>query len=363
MRIAFILPKLDGGGAERGSLGWAEGLADLNHDITLLTHEGGSGGAAPVGMRHLHRGDWSGPAYWSGLPRWIREMHAVHRFDVVVAVMEFSNLAVLAAFPATGRRSPALVLTEHNINSMFLSGSGSGARAKLLLSRRLYRRADAVVAISHTVATDITVRFGVDPRRLFVVPIPASNWQSTLTVDSADALRLVLVGRLTKQKRPERLVETLDELRRRGRPASATVVGDGPLRQELEQQVRLADHDVRFTGWVPDWREDARDASCLFLPSDYEGLGLVLLEAASMGLPCVAPSQALAVAEAMIPGVTGVLALSSRAEHLADAVVESLNLRRGQLDAHDWLVRFSPAATARQLEAVCAKTVSDMMSA
>jgi glycosyltransferase involved in cell wall biosynthesis len=354
MRIAIVLRMFDGGGAERGAAGWAEGLARRGHEVVALTHEG-DGGTPPEGLVHLHRSGWSGPSYWRGLPHWIRSEHEARRFDVVIGVLEFSNLAVLAAFARSRAGAPAVVVSEHNINSLLLSGAGAVERVKLALCRRWYRRADAAVALSHAVATDLVLTFGVASERLFVIPIPPSLL-SGVSVNPVrpDRMCLVFVGRLVPQKRPERVLAALDALRGRGVRASAVVVGDGPLRGDLERLASASGHDVTFTGWVSDWRAHARDATCLFLPSDFEGLGLVLVEAAAMGLPSVATSQALAVADALVPGVTGALALSPRPEHLADAVLAAAELRSvaagGGLADERWLRWFSSDVTAERLE-------------
>ena len=352
MRIGVVLPRLDGGGAERGAVGWSTGLVERGHEVTLLTHLGDPQ-TAPDGLDHVHMPALSGPRYWAGLPRWLRQVQAQRRFDVVVGVLELSNLAVVAAF--SGRAdAPAVLVSEHNVNSVYLPTQGLGARGKLGLSRRLYRHAHGVVAISHAVATDLVVRFGVPTDRLYVVPIPLSNWDSPYRVgEPAAGVRMAVVGRVASQKRPERVLDVLEELARRGIEGSAVVIGEGPLRAGLEAEARRRWLSVDFPGWVPDWRAHATDATCLLLPSDFEGLGLVLLEAAAMGLPSVAASSALAVGDAVIPGVTGALALSTSATHLADAVAEAEAVGRGQIADPRWLQQFAPERTAERLEQVC----------
>ena len=361
MKIAIVLPVLDGGGAERGAVGWGVGLAANGHDVTLLTHRG-AGGTPPPGVKRVHLPQQDGPRYWVGLVRWLRTMQAREQFDVVLGVLELSNLAVLAAFPKPGPQAPIVLASEHNVNSIFLPTQGKGGRAKLALARRLYRRADGVIALSHAVATDLVVRFGVPQDRLYVVPLPLSNWDSPHHAGPAPHLRVAFAGRLTAQKRPERVLHVVEELSRRGHDASAIFIGDGSLRSQLEQQAQLLSAPVEFAGWVPDWRERAVDATCLLMTSDYEGLGLVLLEAAGMGLPSVAPSSALAVADAMIIGVTGVLSLSTGVAHLADAVLEAADLPRGQVERR-WLEMFGPDRTAAQLERVCESALSRRFAA
>ena len=100
---------------------------------------------------------------------------------------------------------------------------------------------------------------------------------------------LVHCGRLSPEKRPDRSIRALAELRRRGVPAVLAVAGDGPLRARL---TRLADGlPVRFLGHLAD-----RDAVAALLatadvalaPGPVETFGLAALEALASGTPVVA---------------------------------------------------------------------------
>ncbi|MGZ6827616.1 MAG: glycosyltransferase, partial [Mycobacteriales bacterium] len=91
----------------------------------------------------------------------------------------------------------------------------------------------------------------------------------------------------------------------------------------------------------------------LVLPSLQEGFGNVLVEAAECGVPSVAASQALGVADAVLPGVTGVLAASGSAAHLADAVEQARRLPPLDPDlVLRWSGGFSPEVAAQVLEKV-----------
>ncbi len=107
------------------------------------------------------------------------------------------------------------------------------------------------------------------------------------------------------------MLAVLRELGARGVSASAVFIGDGDQRARLEREAASAGLDVAFPGWVDDRQPLAAGCDCLLLPSDVEGLGMVLVEAAGMGLPSVAPSPALGVADAVVPGLTGILSLST----------------------------------------------------
>jgi glycosyltransferase involved in cell wall biosynthesis len=89
-----------------------------------------------------------------------------------------------------------------------------------------------------------------------------------------------------------------------------------------------------------------------------EGLGNVLIEAAATGIPSVASSRALGVADAIVPGITGELALTDDPQAYADAVLRAAPLQlNSPVDLGAWLERFSPArSTGILLDALIAIT-------
>ncbi len=136
------------------------------------------------------------------------------------------------------------------------------------------------LAIQHYPATPLKViPNGVDLARLDPGEIRAGR-----------PARIVFAGRLVKQKNPLQLVRTLAELRHL--EWECAILGDGPLRADIVQQIEAAGMADRFTmpGWVTPEQVVER-LSCsdiLFMPSLSEGLSVVGLQALSMGLAIVA---------------------------------------------------------------------------
>jgi glycogen(starch) synthase len=155
------------------------------------------------------------------------------------------------------------------------------------------RSADAVLVITPRLARRL-VSEGVKEERVHVIP-PGVN--ATLFTGpfedpfpSIGRPRVVFVGRLAPQKGVRTLVGAARLLRALG--AQILIVGDGPLRATLEREVRRLDVDdvVHFFGFVSHERVPSvlAHADLLVLPSLYEELGTILLEAMWMGVPIVA---------------------------------------------------------------------------
>lgn len=102
-------------------------------------------------------------------------------------------------------------------------------------------------------------------------------------------LRLLFVGRLEVQKRPDRLLHWFHKLLTTGIPAQLDLAGDGSLRTAMEHladELKIASK-VNFLGRVASPQNLMQKAHWLVLSSDYEGTPNVVLEAMSAGLPVI----------------------------------------------------------------------------
>jgi len=135
-------------------------------------------------------------------------------------------------------------------------------------------------------------------------------------------VRLLFVGRLTSQKGLDTL---LDALGRVGTEADWTldVAGFGPLEDALrrEAQERGIAGRIRFRGWMERdaVRDLYRESDAFILPSRYEGMPNVVLEAMASGLPVIG-SNIMGTVELVVPGETGILVPVDDAGALADAI-------------------------------------------
>ena len=101
---------------------------------------------------------------------------------------------------------------------------------------------------------------------------------------------------------------------------SLTMVGDGPSNELYRTLAQvMPDARIRFTGSVKDTDAQYEAADLLCMPSRYEGLPVVMLEAAAWGLPMVAMEGCLAAKDVFVPGM-GALAQDNTPESLATAL-------------------------------------------
>jgi phosphatidyl-myo-inositol dimannoside synthase len=207
------------------------------------------------------------------------------------------------------------------------------ARARPRLTTFALRHADATVVLGkHT--RELAIAAGADASRLHSIP-PGVDLPVSLRRERAAAPTVLTIGRLRERyKGHDMLVRALPLIRARVPGAQWVVVGDGPLRPELERLAAAHELDghVRFLGEVSDAERDAwLDRAQVFaMPARVppggmggEGFGIVFLEANAHGLPVVAGNVGGAL-DAVVHGETGLLVDPSDHTAVADAVSELL---------------------------------------
>ncbi|MCU1443501.1 MAG: hypothetical protein JWQ59_1651 [Cryobacterium sp.] len=362
-RILFVVSSLHGGGAEFVARTWMGWLADRGYDVSaVLTSAQVDGALVPAGVRARTLVGHSGQLAKANALRRILTKIAP---DAAIGLQTHPNLVLLTAagsMPAALR--PRVLISERNLVSLGLPGTGLSHRLKILAAKRVYRRADHVIAISHPVAAEMIAGFGVSGRRITVVPNPATAKVRPAAAyagvgrrpGSDRGIQIVLACRLVEQKRPLLAIEAAAELQRRGIGVEVVSFGGGPLLDDVVAAAERAGVPFRFEGWVENWFEHFGDNAVALLPSSREGFGNVLVEAAAAGYPSVAVSGALGVADAIVPGITGELALSSAPADLADALLRAADLTLDNIDP--WLARFSVESSGADLESVLLATLT-----
>jgi len=289
--IAFFLPGLHGGGAERIVLNLTEGIAEhgLAVDLVLAAATGPLRDHVAPGVQVV---DLASPRVLRSigpLARYLRR----ERPRALVSSMSHANLVALWAARLAGTGTP-VVVTEHN--TMSQSALEQGWLERRLwppVLRSFYPWADHVVAVSRDAADDFARTVGIPRERVQVIynPVimPGMKTRARQTPDhpwlGPDQPPVVLgIGRLTRQKDFPTLIRAFAGVRRQ-RSARLIILGEGEDRRALEALV--AELGLGGDVALPGFRENPLAylaASSLFvLSSAWEGLPTVLIEALAVG--------------------------------------------------------------------------------
>lgn len=177
--------------------------------------------------------------------------------------------------------------------------------------------------------------------------------------DAADAwrpLRLVLCSRLSYEKRCDIAIDVVTEALHNGWDVQLDIVGDGPLRADLER--RASSLPITFHGFITDRARVAAmlaDADVLLAPGPIETFGLAALEALGCGTPVVA-NRASAIPEVI--GHAGRSAGDDANEWLM-AIAELIALGpEARIAARQLAEHYSWSATAARLQDIYAHSIS-----
>lgn len=229
-------------------------------------------------------------------------------------------------------------------------------------------RGSHYVAVSDATRREL-IQQGVDPDSITVVHNGAEEVSpSGLPPDPTP--RVLVLGRLVPHKRVEHVIVAASLLRTAHPGLSIAVVGSGWWSDQLRAAAAAhgVDDIVEFTGQVSE-EEKARQidrAWVLALPSLKEGWGLVVMEAATRGVPAIAYSDAGGVCESIVDGVTGRLVHGGEQEFTAalDALLRDHRVRHRLGDqARQRSSEFSWDASAKKFAAVLTQAATEPRSA
>ena len=175
------------------------------------------------------------------------------------------------------------------------------------------------------------LRSFVPRRKLFFVPNPVVL--PTVSTRQSSGKRAILsVGQLSHQKAQDVLLEAFAQVVAKKAEWNLVIVGDGPRKQDLLEQASslgIADR-VEWADWTSDIGSYYKNAGIFVLPSRYEGMPNVLLEAMSFGLPSIVTDASPGPLEHVVDGENGLVVPVEDVNRLASAIVrlaESCDLR------------------------------------
>lgn len=361
MHVGIFIPALRGGGAEFVARRWIAEMDRLGHRVTVYTYQREQLPAElPKDVIVRRFGFGRSGARHVLLPLWLHRHLTADRPEVLLSLMTHGNLVALLLCAVLGNRDVPLVVSERNMPSLQYRDAHGRNRLMIWAARRLYRYAAGVVAISHPVAGDLVSSFHVAPSRLYVVPNPviadSEVPEPTHVPGPKQSLHIAFVGRLVDQKRPHLFLTIVQTIEQRGTRVRATIIGDGPLRQQAEEESAELGLDVSFVGWQEPWWASASDIDCIVVTARFEGLANVLVEAAAAQIPAVACSRALGVADAILPGITGELVMTDDARAYIDGILRATaHAHSPRSELGGWLSHFSTGrSTSRLLDALAA---------
>ena len=318
MKILYVITGLGLGGAEKVVCDLADQMSTLGHQVKIAYLTGKlvvrpkniNVDIIPLDLNNLY-GLYSASKKYKKL---IQDFQP----DVVHAHMVHAN--IFSRINRIGCATPKLICTAHNSNE--------GGRFRMIAYRLTNFLSDFNSNVSQEATESLISKGAFNKNNLTTVynGIDLSKFKSFKTAKKNDEIMVLSVGRFNEQKDYPNLFRAIKILKDNSliEKVKFYVAGDGELRSELEQLIKVLNisDNVTLLGIRSDIPELMNQAHFFVLPSAYEGFGLVVAEAMACGAFVIATNSG-GVAEVM--GDTGILVPPQDSKALAEAIKQAVN--------------------------------------
>lgn len=252
---------------------------------------------------------------------WWTRLRMAKTYDIIHAHHPIAALAMKQLYPDT-----PLVMTIHSSYESELALNGriadGGPEYRFLTSiyRELEAKADLIMTASESFRGYLALHMD-HPEKIKVIPNGFDEKRFKPIAHENAVPQLITVCRLVPAKGLDVLLRACAELKRKGCPFVLHIIGDGPIRQELEQLAQSLDlyDDIIFYGYMLHPEEFMPFFDVFVLPSRAEAFGSVFAEAALCWLALVGTNVG-GIAEQIEDGVNGLLVPPEDHVALADAL-------------------------------------------
>jgi glycosyltransferase involved in cell wall biosynthesis len=239
-------------------------------------------------------------------------------FDNAYALQDLAMIGLKFRYRKPVISAHHSVLLHHRLHDLYVH----------LVSRNVIRFFDACHVLNSDDASVLS-KWGAKNVHLIPLGVDTDRFTPPKSYGEGRTMRVALVGRLTEQKGIDKFLSALaivnSDLAARER-TEFIVVGSGPL-APLVQAAAERHRNLRYVGPVVDDRllDIYRDSDLIVMPSRYETMGIVALEAQACGLPVIV-AKTSGLSDIIIPDVTGTILRRNEPHELASAILSYLDL-------------------------------------
>jgi len=352
--ITLFLPSLEGGGAQRVFVELANEFValGLRVNLALASAHGPYLEEISAGVRVI---DFGAAGVLQSLPKLARHLRS-ERPDVMLSGLDHANIIAMLARVAAGNGTRCVISMRSVPTAVYRESRSVRGWLLLQLIKVAYPFADAIVANSEAVASDLSQLLRITRSRLHIVYNPLNtSWiekSSREEVDhawcAAGAPPIVLgVGSLGMLKDFQTLIRAFSIVRST-RDCRLVILGEGPQREELERLIHELglDRDVYLAGFVGNPFAWMRRATVFASSSLTEGCPNALMQALACGTSVISTDCVGGSAEVLQYGKWGHLVAVGDYRAMADAIAKTLEAtihpdvrQRANDFAHDRIAR------------------------
>ena len=280
--------------------------------------------------------------------KWLYPLYIKDDYDIEVAYLECGPTKIMAG--STNKKALKLAWVHCDLAKK----EGMAEQAEKL--KKYYSAYDKVVCVSQNVRDSFVAMFGPEPEAVVLYNVNDEaeilEKADAFDVPRVDGANLIAVGRLTRQKGFDRLIDACAVLKQEGYRFHLRILGEGPERQNLEAQIldhRLNEY-VELLGFCKNPYPYLKAADLVVCSSRYEGFSTVATEALILGKPIVT-TPCTGMDELLGDSEYGLIT-----EDSIDGIYSGI---KKMLDDFSLVARFAKAATKRGVQFSKENTLSE----
>lgn len=294
IKILFFIPELSGGGAEKVLRNLVNNMDQTEFDITVQTvseeKEPEKYLASGIRYKAINRCKSSlGKKlfnYWYRLCAELKMLYPLYirdNYDIEIAYLECGATKAIAG--STNKRAVKLAWVHCDL------AKKEGMAEAVEKLKKQYSAYDKVICVSESVKKSFIHMLGNHPETMVLYNVNDEDEirekAEAFVVPKGPECHLLAVGRLTRQKGFDRLLEACSMLKREGFAFRLQILGEGPERVNLEKQIQENHLEtcVQLMGFQSNPYPYIKAADLVVCSSRYEGLSTVAIESMILGTP------------------------------------------------------------------------------
>lgn len=300
IKVLFVLPALTTGGAEKVLITLMNNLDRERYEPLFLTVSD-EGEIDRLIDDSIHVQSLGTRLGIGALPKLYGHIKAI-KPDIVISTMAHMNFAVLLLKPFF--KNTKFIVREAITPSFFTQKGPLKSALISTLFKTLYPKADMVLSPTRLVFDEFSQSLNLRLKNARVLPNSIdeqairASLQNPYQENEQGQLKLVACGRLHSQKGFDRLIDTLvgADIKHEWR---LDILGEGEQREALQNQIQRygLEDNVELRGLTQNPENYFAHADCVVMPSRYEGLPNVVLEALACGALVIATEESGGVEE------------------------------------------------------------------
>jgi glycosyltransferase involved in cell wall biosynthesis len=329
LKVAFFLPSLEGGGAERVVVNLIKEFVkrEIKVELVLASAKGPYLSEVPKEVRII---DLKSLRVIFSIPKLIAYLRE-EKPEIFISSLSHANIVSIISKKIARSKTKLFLREDNTLSLVFYNSKSFKTKVIPFLMKLLYPYSDLVIAVSKGVKDDLEKFAKLPENKIKVIYNPVITQDLFIKakepVDhpwfAEDCPPVILgVGRLTKQKDFPTLLKAF-ALVRKEIDSRLVILGEGEERKNLEQLAKELgiDEFLWMPGFVDNPYKYMSKASVFVLSSIYEGLANVVVEALALGLPVVSTDCPSGPSEILENGKYGKLVPVGEAEELAKAIL------------------------------------------